>query len=135
MKPYRTTVLAAVLLVLAPSVTLPAMAQQGGLGFATMLAETGCESKYSDEKKADVFEAKYKNKEMTVSGEIADVSRGEIKIKILRSTITYDLSVTLSDPKSTYDLEKHQRVTLRFTVRRAGGCILPYSGDQGLLTP
>jgi hypothetical protein len=103
--------------------------------FKEMIAATGCKSKFSDEKKDDIFKSKYENKDMVVDGEIAEVDRGELDIKVLPSTLTFDLDVTLKDPKSTYDLQKGQSVTVRFIVRSAGGCILPYSGDEGVLVP
>ena len=118
-----------------PAPSAPAMAQSDTGGFTAMLGETGCDSKYSDEKKADIFEAKYKGKQMTVSGTISKVSGGEVLIRVLPSTLSYDVGVTLSDPKSAYDLQIDRRVTVRFIVRRAGGCVLPYSGDQGVLVP
>ena len=135
MDPYKKPVFAGVVFLLAPLLTVPAMGQSDSVGFIAMLGETGCASKYSDEKKADIFEAKYKDKQMTVNGVISKVSAGEVLIKVLRSTLTYDVGVTLTDPKSAYDLQKDQRITVRFTVRSAGGCILPFSGDQGVLMP
>jgi hypothetical protein len=135
MDPYRKSVLAAIVFLLAPLVNVPAMGQSGNAGFAAMRAETGCDSKYSDEKKADLFEAKYKDKQITVTGVISSVSGGEVLIRVPPRTFSYDVRVTLSDPKSAYDLQKDQRVTLRFTVRSAGGCVLPYGGDQGVLVP
>jgi hypothetical protein len=135
MDPYRKSVLAAIVFLLAPLVTVPAMGQPGNAGFTAMRAETGCNSKYSDEKKADLFEAKYKDKHMMVTGVISSVSGGEVLIRVPPRTFSYDVRVTLTDPKSAYDLQKDQRVTLRFTVRSAGGCVLPYGGDQGVLVP
>jgi uncharacterized protein len=112
-----------------------ATGQSDGIGFAAVIAETGCQSRYSDEKKTDLFEAKYKDKEMIVTGQVAKVGGGDVLIKVLRSTITYDLGVTLSDPKSAYDLEKGRLVTVKFIMRSAGGCLLPYTGDHGVLLP
>jgi hypothetical protein len=103
--------------------------------FQEMIADTGCNSKFSDEKKDDLFKSKYENKDMVVAGEIAELDRGKVDLKVLPSTFTFDLDVKLKDPKSTYDLQKHQTVTVRFIVRTAGGCILPYSGDHGVLVP
>jgi len=135
MDPYRKSVLAAIVFLLAPLVTVPAMGQPGNAGFTAMRAETGCDSKYSEEKKADLFEAKYKDKQMMVTGVISSVSGGEVLIRVPPRTFSYDVRVTLSDPKSGYDLQKDQRVIVRFTVRRAGGCVLPYEGDQGVIVP
>jgi hypothetical protein len=143
MKTYTKSVLAGVVFLLAPVITvIPAAGQAGGTGFAALVAETGCQSKYSDEKKADIFDAKYKadifdakykDKEMTVTGEVATVGKGDLTIKILPTTLTFDLKVKLSDAKATYDLEKGQHVTVSFVMRSAGGCFLSYSGDQGVI--
>jgi hypothetical protein len=98
-----------------------------------MLADTGCESRYSDDKKADLFKANYKNREMIVTGEIKSVSSGKISLKVLPSTLTSDVRIALRDPSVAYDLQKSQRLTVRFIVNLAGGCILDYSGDQGVI--
>ena len=45
MEPYRKSVLAAIVFLLAPLVTVPAMGQSGNAGFTAMRAETGCDSK------------------------------------------------------------------------------------------
>ncbi len=132
MDPYKKSVLAGVVFLFAVG-TVPATGQSDS--FTAMLGETGCDSKYSEDKKADIFESKYKDKQMTVNGAVSKASGGEVLIKVLPTTLTYDVRVTLNDPKSAYDLQKDQRVSVRFTVRRAGGCILPYSGDQGVLLP
>jgi hypothetical protein len=101
--------------------------------FLKMLADTGCDSRYSDDKKADLFQASYKNREMTVTGEITSLSSGKLALKVLPSTLTSDVRVVLRDPRAGYDLQKGQRVTIRFVVNIAGGCILDYSGDQGVI--
>jgi hypothetical protein len=103
------------------------------INFAGMLADTGCNSKYSDDKKADLFASKYQNREMIVTGEIASLNKGDVGLKVLRDTFTYDIAITLRDAKAAYDLEKGQRVTVQFTVDSAGGCILPYEGKNGII--
>jgi hypothetical protein len=92
--------------------------------FLQMLSETGCKSRFSDDKKADLFDAKYKGKQMTVTGEITLVSGDEVHIKLLRSTLTSDITVTMLDKRATYDLEKGQRITASFAVSFHGGCFL-----------
>ena len=101
--------------------------------FRTMLADTGCDSRYSEEKRADLFASRYKGQRMTVTGEIARAEKGQVSIRLLRSTLSHDISVKLSDPKATYDLEKGQRIRLSFTISEQGGCILPYSGTDGVI--
>jgi hypothetical protein len=108
---------------------------QGQNTYVTMEAETGCKSKYSEAKKADIFEAKYQGKQMVVTGRVAAVINGggQVHVKVLPETLTYDVSIDLNDAKSGYNLEKDQSVSVRFVVKDAGGCIMPYIGDQGSL--
>jgi len=54
-------------------------------------------------------------------------------LKMFPSTQTMDLSVTMRDPQSTYDLTIGKRVAVTFIVKTAGGCFLPVIGDQGVL--
>jgi len=116
------------------STTAHAQVKAGPNGlFLQMLAETGCDSKYSDDKEADLFRTQYKNKQMTVTGEVSTVRDGEVSIKVLRTTLTHDIQVKLADKKAAYDLEKGQRVTVSFKVTYHGGCILSYSGEDGVL--
>jgi hypothetical protein len=101
--------------------------------FMRMLAETGCKSKYSDGKKADLFDANYKNKPMTVTGEIATLSDNDASLKVLSSTLTFDVIINFANPKAGYDLEKGQRITVTFNVTDAGGCFLSYRGNRGVV--
>jgi len=95
------------------------------IDFPTLVAETGCDSAYSEQKKADKF-APFKNKAVIVTGEIAKVDDdGDIDLKMLSKTFTYDLRVTPKNRQDSYDLEKGEIVTVAFIMRRAGGCFLP----------
>lgn len=127
----RKAVLAAVVVFAAPFAA--AKGQPGGLEFTDMNTEIGCQSKLGDKEKADLFKAKYAGKEMTITGEVTGLHVETVTIKILPSTYIFDLRVKLSDPKSANVLKKGQRITVTFIVKIAGGCILPYSGDQGTL--
>jgi hypothetical protein len=108
-------------------------AQSAYPDFEVMEAETGCKSKYSEQKKVDLFAANYKGKQMTATGEIVGLPKGVINLKMFPSTQTMDLSVTMRDPQSTYDLTIGKRVAVTFIVKTAGGCFLPVIGDQGVL--
>jgi hypothetical protein len=101
--------------------------------YKTMEAETGCKSKASDEKKADVFKTKYDGQPMTITGKLVKADSGKVMIKTLRDTLSYDISVELTDSKATYNLEKDQTITVAFIVSRHGGCFLPYGGKNGVL--
>ena len=98
-----------------------------------MISETGCESRYSEDKKDDLFASNYEDRTMTVTGEVAYISGGQVGIKVLPSTLTYDVLIELSDANAAYDLEKEQRLSVSFKMRSAGGCFLPYSGDEGII--
>jgi hypothetical protein len=113
----------------------PAMGQnaRSNTAFMQMIAEVGCDSKYSDDKKADMYEQHWKGKQMTVTGEISTVKGGTVSVKILRTTLTSDVQVKMKNSRDAYDLEQGQRVTLTFNVSYHGGCILSFSGDNGVL--
>jgi hypothetical protein len=101
--------------------------------FYQMLSDTGCKSRFSDEKKADLFATQYRGRSMTVSGEITSLRNGSIGVKALSGTLTSDIDVKLRDVGAAYDLEKGQRITVSFTVSFHGGCFLSYSGDNGVI--
>jgi hypothetical protein len=110
-----------------------AQSAKSNASFLQMLAETGCDSRYSDDKKADLFAQRWKGKSMTVTGEVANVSKGTVSVKILRTTLSSDIWVDMQNDRDVYDLEKGQRVTLTFTVKDHGGCFLNYRGIFGVL--
>jgi hypothetical protein len=128
--PYHP-VPAAIALALAQLFPTEASAQSEG--FAAIDEEVGCRTRYGEEKAANEFATKYAGKEMTVSGQVSSVSRGTLRLKVLPATITFDLQVELADLNAGYDLEKGQRVTVRFVMRRAGRCYRPFEGDQGVI--
>jgi hypothetical protein len=99
-----------------------------------MIQETGCASKFSEEKKNDIYARKYKNERMFVVGEISYINKGSLGVKILRATLTYDVLITMRDPKDTYEIEKGDVKAVIFTSDNiAGGCILPYTGKDGVI--
>jgi hypothetical protein len=112
---------------------MPATAQSVNTAFIQMLNETGCDSRYNDDKKAFVFDRDYRNREMTVVGEFVNASSGSIFVKVLPSTLTFDVSIRLRNTEDAFDLEKGQRVTVKFQVSSHGGCILSYRGVLGVL--
>jgi hypothetical protein len=74
-------------------------AQSAYPDFEVMEAETGCKSKYSEQKKVDLFAANYKGKQITATGEVVGLPKGVINLKMFPSTQTMDLSVTMRDPQ------------------------------------
>jgi hypothetical protein len=110
-----------------------AHAQQANGDFLDMLAQTGCESKYSDDKKADLYASRWKGTPMTIVGEIADVDNGTVSVKVLRSTMTWDIRVDMRNKRDAYDLEKGTRIMLTFNVSSHGGCFLSFRGNNGVI--
>lgn len=94
--------------------------------------EVGCNSKYSDEKKNDIFKSKYKNHWVTWQGEVVLAKSDRAAINIDGKGIQ-DLAVDFSDDKAGYDLIKGNNITVRFVMRSAGGCFLPFSGDYATM--
>jgi hypothetical protein len=68
--------------------------------------------------------------QMMVTGVISSVSGGEVLIRVPPRTFSHDVRVTLSDPKSAYDLQKDQRVTVRFTCGEPVVAFCPMGGPR-----
>jgi hypothetical protein len=109
------------------------MKTTGLVEFRNMLADTGCDSRYSKEKQADLFASRYKGQRMMVTGEVASANKGKVGIRMLPSTVTSDITVKLRDPQATYDLNIGQRIRMSFTVSDHGGCFLPFGGTDGVI--
>jgi hypothetical protein len=56
--------------------------------FATIVSNTGCQSRLSDDKKADLFSNLYKDHAMTFSGEILTLDSGRAGLKLLPASLT-----------------------------------------------
>lgn len=100
--------------------------------YEALNAEVGCGSKYSDDKKKDVFESRYKDHWMTWRGEIVLADSDDISLNI-DGKGTQDLQVDLADKQAGYNLTKGTFVTVRFLMKTSGGCILPFSGDHATI--
>ena len=90
--------------------------------------EVGCDSKYSDDKKTDIFNSKYKNHWMTWGGKIALLEADDVSLNI-DGKGTQDLAITFSDKKAGYDLKKGDTIKVKFVMKHAGGCFLPFVGE------
>lgn len=91
--------------------------------------EVGCDSKYSDDKKRDIFKARYYNNWMEWSGRIAQLEADLVSLN-LDGFGLQDLIVTFEEKGAGYSLKKDDYVTVRFLMRREGGCFLPFSGER-----
>jgi len=95
-------------------------------------AQVGCRSKYSDDRKADVFNASYKDHWMTWRGEVVLAAADDASLNI-DGKGTQDLKVYFSNKSAGYSLMKGEFVTVKFLMKQAGGCILPFSGEQAAI--
>jgi len=98
--------------------------------YSDVTSKTGCESKYSDAKKSDIFDSDYKNHWLTWKGtvELADASSASLN---LDGKGIQDLKVEFSNSNAGYNLNKGSVITVKFLMKTSGGCILPYSGTDG----
>lgn len=92
----------------------------------------GCESKFSDDKKDDIFASAYKNHWMTWTGEVLLAEADEASLNIDRVG-TQDLQVDFKDSNAGYDLIIGDTITVKFLMKRIGGCFLPFSGDDAII--
>jgi uncharacterized protein YxeA len=92
----------------------------------------GCDSKYSDDRKRDVFNNQYKNHWMIWTGEVVLVDADSVSLNI-DGKGTQDLSVDFASKGLGYNLLKGQVITVKFLMKSAGGCILPFGGEQAVI--
>ena len=95
-------------------------------------SEVGCDSKYSDDKKEDLFNRNYKNHWMTWRGVVVLSEADEASLNI-DGIGTQDLKVDFANPKAGYDLNKDTVISVKFLMKRAGGCFLPFSGERAVI--
>ncbi|MNJ47839.1 hypothetical protein D3C77_430100 [compost metagenome] len=97
--------------------------------YAQVNADVGCKSTYSDQKKDDIFQAKYKDHWMTWKGEVVLLESDEASLNV-DGVGTQDLKVTFADKQAGYDLSKGSQLKVRFLMKSAGGCFLPFGGRE-----
>ena len=99
--------------------------------YARIDSEVGCESKYSDQKKMDIFNSKYKGKSFRWSGRVNNPERGSTSLDI--DGRLSDLRIYFSDGQTGYDLLKDQTITVVFVMNELGGCFLPFIGRNAYI--
>jgi hypothetical protein len=97
--------------------------------YAQVNADVGCKSTYSDQKKDDIFKAKYKDRWMTWSGEVTLLESDEASLNV-DHVGTQDLRVDFADKAAGYNLAKGSELKVRFLMKSAGGCFLPFGGEK-----
>ncbi|WP_256736653.1 zinc ribbon domain-containing protein [Pseudomonas gingeri] len=97
--------------------------------YAQVNTDVGCKSSYSDQKKDDIFNAKYKDHWMTWSGQIVLLESDEVSLNVDHIG-TQDLKVEFADKAAGYNLAKGSELKVRFLMKSAGGCFLPFGGRE-----
>jgi major membrane immunogen (membrane-anchored lipoprotein) len=95
--------------------------------------EVGCESHFIDEKKADIFNTRYRNHWMTWSGKVIIADPESVSLDMNGKGI-HELQVRFADPKAGYDILIGSTVTVHFLMTGHGGCYLPFSGGYATIT-
>ncbi len=92
--------------------------------------EVGCMSKFSDDKKEDIFNTQYKNHKMTWRGVVSLVESDEVSLNLDGKGIS-DINIDFLNSKEGYDLQKDQVITVEFIMHSMGGCFLSFRGKRG----
>jgi hypothetical protein len=98
--------------------------------YIQMDSEVGCKSQLGDEKKEDVFKEEFKDRWMTIDGEVADINGNQLSLQC-DLTGGSDVFIDFEDKKEIYDLKKGSFLRVKFVMRNLGGCFENYSGDKG----
>ncbi|MFT4805304.1 MAG: hypothetical protein ACI9YE_002520 [Psychroserpens sp.] len=112
------------------SVSKPKINQ--GPSYAQVDAQVGCKSKYSENKKEDIFKNNYANRWHVWTGEIVSAESGEVRLNI-DGFGSSDLSVNFKNPTAGYDLIVGSKITVKFVMKYVGGCFLPFRGDEAIV--
>lgn len=95
--------------------------------------EVGCTSKYSEDKKEDIFRTEYEGKQFLWEGIVSSSNNGTVQMKMKRGTLVSDIDIELKNKKDGYDLQENMIVKFSFIMNRAGGCFLPFAGKKAEL--
>ena len=94
--------------------------------------EVGCSSKYSDDKKEDVFDSKYKNTWMTWRGEVVFAESDQVSLNV-DGFGSQDLNVEFANESAGYDVSVGDHLTVKFVMKIQGGCIMPFIGYHAII--
>lgn len=110
-----------------------AYASEAGGSFQQMVADTGCAANHTDARKLKLFNERYLNREMTVTGIVSDVTGDTLMLKVMPATTSYDVTIKMTNTSGLEDIDKGNSVTVRLVVDYQGGCIMAYGATNGAL--
>lgn len=102
--------------------------------YAELNEKIGCDSKFVEQKKTDIFNASYLNHWMIWTGEVMSASPEDASLN-LNGKGLQDLHITFANKTGGYDLLQDETITVKFLMNVAGGCILPFEGTQAQIVP
>jgi len=89
----------------------------------------GCESRFIEEKKKNLFESQYRDHWMTWEGKVIHAEPESVSLDMNDKGI-HELQAKFSNPNAGYDVLIDSTIKVRFILRSQGGCILPFTGDS-----
>lgn len=134
MNKKRVTILSIILVILCacssekPPIAYPVSSST----YDELNQKVGCDSKYVEDKKSDIFKSSYLNHWMTWKGQVLTANSTEASLNLDGKGIQ-DLHITFADSKGGYDLLQDEVITVKFLMKTAGGCILPFEGVQAIV--
>ena len=96
--------------------------------YSTTQSMVGCTSKYNSSKKEEIFNTQFKDHWMTWGGTVVAPKADRISLDVDGGS--QDLIVKFKDKKAGFDLQGGEIIRVRFLMKSAGGCFLPYSGKE-----
>lgn len=97
--------------------------------YADVSHAVGCESRYIEEKKSDIFDNQYKNHWMVWEGKVIHAEPQSVSLDMNGKGI-HELQARFSNPNAGYDILVDSIIKVRFILRSQGGCFLPFTGDS-----
>lgn len=91
--------------------------------------QTGCDSKFIEQKKEDIFTSKFKDHWMTWSGKVFHAEPESVSLDMNGKGI-HELQAVFADPRAGYDILIGSEVKVKFILRSQGGCLLPFNGEM-----
>jgi hypothetical protein len=99
-------------------------------------SQVGCESKFSKDKKADIFESHYRNHWMTWTGRVTRVDAGTAHLDFDDTKFSMsDLYMKFLDNNTGYNLKRDDVISVKFIMKEAGNCLFPFKGVNAIVLP
>jgi hypothetical protein len=97
--------------------------------FDEVNSQTGCDSKFIEQKKEDIFTSQYKDHWMTWTGKVFHAEPESVSLDMNGKGI-HELQAVFADPRAGYDILLGSEIKVRFILRSQGGCLLPFNGEM-----